>query len=187
MKQYGEIKLLIADLKDLPADHVKMFVRSYLFTLLPVFLAALLYTLFSHWLLLILIFFVNGFVQNALGILMHEGAHYFFHKNKITNDLLADWLVCLPIMNTVAGYRHDHFEHHRESGKRADPYWELYAPITKKKLWTVILLDIFLLTSILKFSARYFGKNKLNPEGAHSRDIAVLLRLFIVQSLIFLF
>jgi fatty acid desaturase len=101
---------------------------------------------------------VAGFTQNALGILMHEGSHYFFHKNPVNNDRIADILVCLPIFNTVAGYRRLHSAHHQHSGTASDPSYELYAKTaSRSEILIGALQDISGFTAVSSFISRYIN------------------------------
>jgi hypothetical protein len=68
------------------------------------------------WWPLAIVAVVAGFTQNALGILMHEASHYFLARDRQRNDRLANWLLCYPLMNTVAGYRAEHFLHQSMAG-----------------------------------------------------------------------
>src|SRR5205085_10592961 len=99
---------------------------------------------------------VSGFTQNALGVLMHEGSHFFFHRKKESSDLWCNLLVCLPILNTVQGYRMPHFEHHRCSGEPDDPYFELYNMYpTRWHLIKGFLFDLTGISAVSKFFGRY--------------------------------
>jgi fatty acid desaturase len=119
-------KELLRDLAHTADRPTAMFLSRYFLTLIPLMFAAGLLALWPHPVAFVLFAVVAGFTQNALGIPMHEGSHHFFHRNRKTNDLLANLLVCLPIFNTVQGYRDQHFEHHRHSGEEIDPYHDLY-------------------------------------------------------------
>ena len=112
--------------REKPLRSTGTFVRSYVLTLLPLSAALAVVHMMPSVLPYVIAAVIAGFTQNALGILLHEGSHYFFHSDKNKNDLLADFLVGLPIFNTVEGYRWPHVEHHRHSGKERDPYYELY-------------------------------------------------------------
>ncbi|MFC1773790.1 fatty acid desaturase [Pseudomonadota bacterium] len=102
---------------------------------------------------------VAGFTQNAMGILMHEGSHYFFHKSPIINDRIADIFVCLPIFNTVAGYRRLHSAHHQNSGTERDPSYDLYAKTASRtEILIGALKDVAGLTAISSFMTRYINK-----------------------------
>jgi fatty acid desaturase len=99
---------------------------------------------------------IAGFTQNALAILMHEGAHGFFARSRRLNDRLADWLVCLPIFNTVRGYREPHLAHHRDCCVQGDPYFDLYGPYRQRTdLLRGFLRDIVGITAVRGFVRRY--------------------------------
>ncbi|MDI1315222.1 fatty acid desaturase [Prosthecobacter sp.] len=137
------------------------------------------------WLLAAL---VIGFTQNALGLLMHEGSHYFFHHNKKASDLWCDALVCLPIFNTVQGYRTPHFEHHRCSGETTDPYFELYGEYpTRQHLIRCFLIDCSGISAIQKFFKRQVcaGSGKLGMNNPTYALPFFLLVQFLLWLLLF--
>lgn len=126
---------------------------------------------------------VTGFAQNALGLLMHEGCHFFFHPSRKVNDRLTDVLVCLPIFNTVAGYRGLHFEHHRHAGTDRDPYAYLYRGYRgRAHLAASLLSDMLLVGAIVKFSRRY-----VIPDGEADapQGGSFVLALAVVQAFLF--
>ncbi|MDA3920263.1 MAG: fatty acid desaturase family protein [Salinisphaera sp.] len=62
--------------------------------------------------------------MHALGVLMHEVAHYrFLKRHRFLAELLGDIFVAWPIMATVDGYRHNHLAHHRHTNTDSDPDW----------------------------------------------------------------
>jgi fatty acid desaturase len=118
-----------------------------------------------------------GFAQNGLGLLMHEGSHWFFHPDRRVNDLVADALVCLPIFNTVEGYRVPHLEHHRHAGTPRDPYVALYAGYgSPRRVLLSLVADLFAASAILKFGDRYVAsagpRARLGPRTAAALALA---------------
>ncbi len=137
-------------------DPFPVFLRAWALTVLPFVLMCLLLARWPHSVALwVLTALVTGFVQNALGLLMHEGSHYFFHRSKKASDIWCDVLVCLPIFNTVQGYRTPHFEHHRSSGETADPYFDLYAYPSVRHLIRQFMVDCAGISAIQRFFSRY--------------------------------
>ena len=61
--------------------------------------------------------------MHALGVLMHDFAHYRFIKNKQLSDWIGDIFLAWPIGTTVAGYRQNHLAHHRYVNTDRDPDW----------------------------------------------------------------
>lgn len=64
-----------------------------------------------------------GARQHALGVLMHDGAHYLFLRHKRWNDWIAEVLTAWPIFVTMRAYRKYHWEHHRYVNSARDPDW----------------------------------------------------------------
>jgi fatty acid desaturase len=154
-----------------------LFIRLYVPTVAPVVatvaLVAVVPAVWS-WLLLVA---VAGLTQNALGILTHEASHFFLHRNRRVNDIVADWLVCLPIFNTVAGYRRDHFEHHRGCCGPRDPYYGLYGPYERRsQVIRGFVQDVLGLTAVRSFLARY-----LDRSAGSKRDTGAAGRIAVVQ------
>jgi fatty acid desaturase len=97
--------------------------------------------------------------QHALGVLMHEGAHYRIFRNKRLNDWVSDIFLAWPILITTASYRANHWQHHRftNTGKDPDCHRKLFEmnredwefPTTRIKLSVLFLKD---LTAVSAFS-----------------------------------
>jgi fatty acid desaturase len=62
-----------------------------------------------------------GARQHALGILMHEAAHFRLLRGKRWNDAIAEPLVAWPLFVTTRAYRQNHFAHHRHVNTERDP------------------------------------------------------------------
>ena len=155
---------LLAALEDKRPNPFPIFFRSWTLTVLPwAGTIALLSRHKGSWGFWLLSALVAGFTQNALGVLQHEGSHFFFHRNRKANDIWCNLLVCLPIFNTVQGYRLPHAKHHRNSGEPDDPYFELYGRYPSH--WHLIrgfLQDCAGLSAISRFFHRY------KPTDEHS-------------------
>jgi fatty acid desaturase len=176
-----EREILSTLARSLPHQPLRHFVVSYILTLLPLTGSLTACVLFPSWPTYAIVALIAGFTQNALGILMHEGSHYFFHINKRANDLLADFLVCLPIFNTVSGYRSPHFEHHRHFGRQEDPYHDLYANYRSQfQVARSFLADLLLVSAIARFTQRYGGRQKEKQPGY------AMPGLFAVQGILWL-
>lgn len=52
--------------------------------------------------------------------LLHEASHFSWTKRRYLNDVLANFLVALPVFATVAGFRHNHILHHVRFGTILD-------------------------------------------------------------------
>ena len=77
----------------------------------------------GSWLVYILAVMVIGGRMHALGVLMHEAAHYRFFKNRTLNEWIPDVLAAWPVMFTVDGYRRNHLAHHQNTNTDDDPDW----------------------------------------------------------------
>ncbi len=67
--------------------------------------------LFALWL---------GYWIAALVNFVHEAAHFNLHRDKRTNDRLADWLLCPLAGASIAPYRDLHWRHHLHLGTPRD-------------------------------------------------------------------
>lgn len=164
----------------MPDQPVWRFLGRYFLTLVPLALAGWGVASSPRLLSGALFAVVAGFTQNALGLLMHEGSHHFFHRNRGLNDLLANVLVCYPIFNTVQGYRREHFDHHRHSGEEIDPAYALYANYaTQADVVKALAADLIGLTAIRSFLRRYGGGvsrdsgESLRMVGATAQQVVV--------------
>lgn len=171
------------------ANRPQMLLPRYLLTVLPIGLALWLCAAYPNGWAFALAALVTGFAQNAMGLLMHEGSHYFFHTDRRTNDLIADALVCLPIFNTVAGYRNEHLDHHRYVSEARDPYASLYSGYSSKAhLAGALLADAFLVSAVQKFLQRYAVKPAADEErpssGAALALVGTQLALFVLYTLV---
>ena len=80
-------------------------------------------TTLSHPVAYIVALFVIGGRMHALGILIHDFAHYRFISNKKVSDLIGDLVLAWPLGTTVDGYRRNHLAHHRYTNTDQDPDW----------------------------------------------------------------
>jgi fatty acid desaturase len=155
---------MLRELARSPQRPGAIFAQRYALTLVPVAVSAGLLW-WSPGLTTRLAFaIVAGFTQNALGVLMHEGSHYFFHRKRHVNDALANLLVCLPVFNTVDGYRQEHFQHHRRSGEHEDPYHDLYGGYDRPRDMTLGLIrDLAGVSAFRSFVRRYTTGRQPQP------------------------
>jgi fatty acid desaturase len=60
--------------------------------------------------------------QRALGIFIHDATHKHLCRNTRLNDLVARYLLALPLFEDFTSYRKNHTNHHRNLGHdRTDP------------------------------------------------------------------
>ncbi len=72
---------------------------------------------YSRWwmvpIYLLAICIIGVWVQNRLSVLVHESSHYMLFKNRVLNDLAANFFLLFPVYGAIANYRRGHWEHHR--------------------------------------------------------------------------
>lgn len=71
---------------------------------------------------LVAIVFIAG-RQHALGVLMHDAAHYRLFSARWLNDAVSDLCCALPFGLLTVRYRYDHLRHHQHAVTAEDPYW----------------------------------------------------------------
>ncbi len=77
----------------------------------------------AHPLAYVAAVFVIGGRMHALGILIHEFAHYRFIANKAASEWVGDIFLAWPLGTTVDSYRKNHLAHHRYTNTDQDPDW----------------------------------------------------------------
>ena len=102
-----------------PWRSITVICGEWFLILLPLIL---IYHHWSWWLYLILIFWIGG-RQHALGILIHEAAHYRLFSNKWVNDIVSELFLAYPLFVSTGTYRKNHFAHHHFLNTTEDPDW----------------------------------------------------------------
>lgn len=108
--------------------------------------------------------------QHALGVLLHDAAHYRLFSNRWMNDFFANLLCAGPAGLVLSRYRDDHLKHHIAPHGSADPHWQIYQdypfhwqwPKTKLRGVIVLILDIVGINSpatIFQFSRWFPWRN----------------------------
>ncbi|MBL8581008.1 MAG: fatty acid desaturase family protein [Rhizobiaceae bacterium] len=77
----------------------------------------------SNPLVYVVALFIIGGRMHALGILIHEFAHYRFVADKKVSEWVGDICLAWPLGTTVDGYRRNHLAHHRYTNTNQDPDW----------------------------------------------------------------
>lgn len=158
------IRRLLLQQPETTGNPTVRFAWRYVLTLAPLVCSGIFAAQQGGWWPLAMVAVVAGFTQNALGILMHEASHYFLARDRERNDRLANWLLCYPLMNTVAGYRAEHFLHHRFSGGADDPVRALYHGYRSRfDLLRAVVLDLAGITAARAFLARYGSDRAASP------------------------
>jgi fatty acid desaturase len=75
----------------------------------------------GKWYVYVLAAIIVGTRQHALGILMHDAAHYRLFTNRFLNDTVSDLLCAFPIGVSTSVYRKYHFAHHKYVNTELDP------------------------------------------------------------------
>lgn len=85
----------------------------------------------------------------ALSILVHDASHHALFKTKALNEFFGKWFAAAPEMQSLAGYRKYHMQHHKYTGEdfqgdKGDPDIILTRnyPISKKSLRKWLLKDL---------------------------------------------
>lgn len=65
--------------------------------------------------------FIIGSRFHALGILMHEAAHFNLFTNRQANDLIGQFFLCSPFLISLQSYRKSHMLHHQYNLTEKDP------------------------------------------------------------------
>ncbi len=115
---------------------------------------------------LLAVFVIGAWVQNRLGVLVHEASHYLLFKNRVLNDVAANLFLLFPLFGAIANYRIGHWGHHRHvNDPEHDPDLQRLTrhqrrdfPISKGRfLWDYVLKQLLLHKAIsyLKGRAMY--------------------------------
>ncbi len=100
----------------------------------------------DNWWAYLLAGLVIGTRQQALGILVHDAAHWLLFTNRRANDYLSDILLAFPVGLSTTLYRDTHFRHHRFTATEQDPDWVMqqadpdwHWPKTRAEAWGLLL------------------------------------------------
>src|SRR6185312_8151874 len=75
----------------------------------------------GHWAVYVLAGIFIGSRQQALGVMVHDAAHYLLFTNRTVNDMVSDALLAFPLGMSTTLYRETHFRHHRFANTELDP------------------------------------------------------------------
>lgn len=81
----------------------------------------------DHWAAWLLAALVIAGRQQALGVLMHDGAHFALYRNHALNDVVSDLCLAFPLGLSTTLYRSTHLLHHRHTNTDEDPDVRLLA------------------------------------------------------------
>lgn len=97
------------------------------------------------WLWPVLAFLIST-RQQALGLLVHDVAHYRYMRRTRVADAICNLMMAFPLLYNVQEYRRHHLNHHRYLNSELDPDWmqkvnrEEYAtPMTRWRMFRRML------------------------------------------------
>ncbi|MBI2711432.1 MAG: fatty acid desaturase family protein [Bdellovibrio sp.] len=96
----------------------------------------------------------------ALGILMHDAAHYSLFKTRPLNDWIGSWLCAYPGLQDLRAYRRHHLQHHKLAGSKDDPDLDLVEayPVSRASLFRKMIRDLTGITGL----KRLYGVGLMN-------------------------
>jgi len=74
----------------------------------------------DHWLVYVLSLLVLASRMQALGVMLHDGAHWLLFRNRRVNDAVCDLFIAFPLGMSTTLYRKTHFRHHRYTNTSED-------------------------------------------------------------------
>lgn len=108
-----------------------------------VFASVVLVYFHSFWWLPIAMI-VIGSRQRALVVLTHDASHFLLAKNRHTNDVIANFFLCFPMLKSLKYYRAVHLPHHMNLGDEDHDTDRLNDPVAMKKGWLHVYLKYLL-------------------------------------------
>jgi fatty acid desaturase len=88
-----------------------------------------------HWLVAFAAIVFIASRQQALAVLVHEGAHYRLFANRRLNDTVCDLFCGLPVFMLTLRYRQTHMGHHLEPLGAEDPDWVIMRANPREWSW----------------------------------------------------
>jgi len=111
-----------------------------------------------------------------LQLFVHEAAHFNIHKDKKTNDLLANALLCIYVGVDIKSYRKIHWEHHVNLGTKHDTEHSYFNALS----WT-FLAKVLLGIHAVQIILGRFNQQKSKPTENNNGRMIALLRGIIFQ------
>ncbi len=105
---------------------------------------------FPYWWVFLIAGLVIATRQQAIGVLVHDGAHWLLFKNHTVNDIVCDMFLGFPSNLSTTLYRKNHFQHHRFvnteddcdlAALREDHDWFDW-PKTRSEFWWTMLKSV---------------------------------------------
>ena len=141
---------------------------------------------FPSPLVYLLTFLVVSVEQHALGLWMHESAHWLLTSRKRVNDLLANILLAGPLFIPLRAYRGQHFRHHGYLGTAQDSKRVIFTDVSG---WGLVWFFIRTCFGVQVFSiARRYLTRTGSAARAGERDVpsvADILVVILMQIILF--
>ena len=128
VRTYVRERGLILTLKALEQPSLWLFFCLIIVDWAVIFAAMAMALYLSVWLLPLSVVVIAS-RQRALGIFIHDATHKHICRNMRLNDLVARYLLALPLFEDFTSYRKSHTNHHRNLGHDSndpdyvDPQW----------------------------------------------------------------
>lgn len=74
----------------------------------------------DHWLAYLIALPIVASRMQALGVMLHDGAHWLLYQNRSINDAVSDLFIAFPLGMSTTLYRKTHFRHHRYTNTNED-------------------------------------------------------------------
>lgn len=100
----------------------------------------------------------------ALGILMHDAAHYRLFPSRALNDWVGSYLLGTPIMLSMLDYRKVHLAHHRTVASEDDPELPFRRMVASRSgVITLIVGSLLGISAIMLFTGINRGVRRVLP------------------------
>jgi fatty acid desaturase len=137
--------------------------KGYFFLILFIIISILVFreAPWTWWIISPVCGMMIGYCTAYIALFIHEAGHFNIHPDKVVNDKLATWLLCLPFGLSMKSYRKIHWQHHLHLGTMEDAEVSYFKALTK--LFMVeMLTGIHLLKTVLRKEKNpYLGKEQL--------------------------
>lgn len=108
---------LVRKLSKVSGTHTTLYLLAQWSTMIATFAVA---AFADHWAVYIAAGLVIASRMQALGVMMHDGAHWLLYNNRKVNDIVSDLFIAFPLGMSTTLYRKTHFRHHRYTNTNED-------------------------------------------------------------------
>jgi fatty acid desaturase len=181
----GDFSRLLSkeDVKILSQIDNRKFIAALLQEIATIALTIVVSAYAAHPLVYVLAVFILGSRFQAMGILMHDAAHYRAHTHRSLNEVLGE-IASFATPFSMQGYRVNHLTHHRELNTDKDPDWVRTDHADYKFPKTAS--EIFLLLGKYVSGARSFRELKGILTDKYLNDYPARLKLLRASLVLFL-